>query len=139
MTFAVTLVFLLFSGLYSLWKEPNWSVPAISLASSELNPVHLFFEMVLLFCLCLFAEKGLELSRRCFSLSENLARARSPRGNSQPPHDMKGYLAHMNARNFASAFSPKPSLFGREASRAHSQSGGRLSLLAKTRLQPGLE
>ncbi len=36
MTFAVTLVFLLFSGLYSLWKEPNWSVPAISLARKAL-------------------------------------------------------------------------------------------------------
>jgi hypothetical protein len=112
---AMTSVLLLFLGLCSLLKEPNWSGPALSLLASELNPIHLFLKSVLLVCSFLFAAKGLELSRLCLSHRGPCARSLAT-GQCLPPLDCQSHLERMHANNFASVFAPQPPHLRREGS-----------------------
>ncbi len=114
-TLAMTSVLLLFLGLGCLLKGTNWSGLEISLLNYELSPIHIVLESVLLICLFLFAAKGIELSRLCFSLTEDLARVRTPRVSPCLPPDYHSQLKRMHANSFASVFAPQPSYLQRES------------------------
>ena len=125
---AMTSVFVLLLGLCLLLKGPNWSGPAISLLALELNPTHLFLEMVLLVGLVFFAAKGRQLSQLYLSLAADLARVRLPQIDSRLSLDSQNRLARMHTKSFASVFAPQPSHFRREDSSAWGERRGPVEL-----------
>jgi hypothetical protein len=106
--FMVGLCLFLIVGLCLSLMGPHFAALAVFFAGVELHPARSFMEVSLLLGLSFVLWRGLQFPRCHRAFTRDPTRANFPRASSRLSPEVKGCLARMHARDFASVFSPPP-------------------------------